>query len=1161
MPQGNEFVHLHLHSQYSLLDGTIKIDQLIKRVKELGMPAVAITDHGAMMGTIEFYEKAREAGIKPIIGSELYVAPGSRFTKSVEPGGEKAYHLIVLAETDEGYHNLLKLVSFGHVEGYYYKPRVDKELLRRYSKGLIGASACLQGEISKAFAEGGPAKAEVVLGEYKEIFGPGNFFLEIQDNGLEEQYRINEKLIALARKTDTPLIATNDAHYLHREDHKLHEILLCLQTGKTISDTKRMKFESTDFYVKSGEEFAKTFGEIAPDALANTVRIAERCNVTLTLGKPQIPDFPLPPGRTAKEELRAQAAKGLEQRLKERETYGPPLAEGELARYHERFEYELSVIEGMDFPGYFLIVADFLKYARDNGVPTGPGRGSAAGSLVAYCLRITEIDPLPYNLLFERFLNPERVSLPDIDCDFCKDKRERVIEYVKEKYGADHVSQIITFGTMKARAAIRDVARVLEIPYAQADIIAKLIPADLKMTIKKAREVEPKLNEMIAADPKIRDLFALAGDIEGLSRNAGTHAAGVVIADKPITEYSALYRNTKEEITTQLSGTDVEKVGLVKFDFLGLRTLTAIADTLKLVKEMRGVDIDINHIPIDDAPTYEMLQRKDTPGVFQCESSGFTELLGSLKPERFTHMVDMVALYRPGPLNSGMVTDYIEVRHGRKKPSYMFPELEPILKDTYGVIVYQEQVMQIAVAIGGFTMGQADVLRKAMGKKKVDVMAKQKEMFLQGAAAKKFEPKKAEALFDLMAQFAEYGFNKSHSAAYGFVAYQTAYLKAHYPVEFYCALMTSESGDTTKIIRYFNDAREHDIPILPPDVNESRAAFHPSGNGIRFGLSAIKGVGSSAIEAIAEARQESPFATVSDFMARVDLRRVNKSVLESLAKAGAFDSIDPDRGRLVDMIPSMIDAAQREAKRKESGQFALFGVSTPADSDKASSGKEKDAPAPEPLWTRKERLAHEKEALGFYITGHPLDAFAGEIELFANTSTAQIGELRSGAEVKVGGVINSVKEKLTKKGDKYAILTIEDREGIIEVLVWAETYKECIDACSSEEPIFLIGRVEKGENSTKLIAREIFRMENIRERLARSVHYRIDLESYQPELVQAFRKTLRRHAGEKRGYLHLVRNGEFEAVVQLPDSCSVNPSLELAKELRGLFNYDVLRLH
>jgi DNA polymerase-3 subunit alpha len=1156
---GPEFVHLHLHSQYSLLDGTIKIDQLIKKVADLGMHAVAITDHGAMMGTIEFYEKARKAGIKPIIGTELYVAPGSRFDRKIEPGADKAYHLIVLAETNEGYQNLLKLVSLAHVEGYYYKPRVDKESLRRLSAGLIGASACLQGEIAKALNEGTPEKAEAVLAEYKDIFGPGNFFIEIQDNGLEEQYRTNDKLIALARRTDTPLIATNDAHYLNREDHKLHEILLCLQTGKTIGDEKRMKFDSTDFYVKSADEFRKAFGEIAPDALANTVRIADRCNVTLTLGKPQIPDFPLPPGKTAREELREQAVDGLEQRLRERAVFGPPLAEGEEARYRARLEYELSVIEGMDFPGYFLIVADFLKYAREHGVPTGPGRGSAAGSLVAYSLRITEIDPLPYNLLFERFLNPERVSLPDIDCDFCKDKRELVIEYVKNKYGSDHVSQIITFGTLKAKAAIRDVARVLEIPYAQADAIAKLIPMDLKMTIRKAREVEPKLNEMIAADPKVKELFDLAADIEGLSRNAGTHAAGVVIADKPITEYSALYRNTKEDITTQLSMNDVEKVGLVKFDFLGLRTLTAISDTLKLVKEMRGIDVDINHIPLDDAMTYAMLQKKDTPGVFQCESGGFTELLGSLKPERFTHMVDMVALYRPGPLNSGMVTDYIEVRHGRKKPTYMFPELEPILKDTYGVIVYQEQVMQIAVAIGGFTMGEADVLRKAMGKKQVDMMAKQKEMFLQGAAAKKFDPKKAEALFDLMAQFAEYGFNKSHSAAYGFVAYQTAWLKAHYPVEFYCALMTSEAGDTTKIIRYFNDAREHDIPILPPDVNESRAEFHPSGNGIRFGLSAIKGVGSSAIEAISEGRQEAPFASIDDFMARVDLRRVNKSVLESLAKAGAFDSLDNDRGRLFDRIPSLIEEAQREAKRKESGQFALFGAAPSETGPKAK--KTAAAPASEPLWSRKERLAHEKEALGFYITGHPLDAFAGEIELFANTTTAQIGELRSGAEVKVGGVINSVRERLTKKGDKYAVLTIEDREGIVEVLVWAEAYKECGDACASEEPIFLIGRVEKGENSTKLIAREIFRMENIRERLARSVHYRIDLAASTPDQVAGFRKALRRHAGEKRGYLHLVREGDFEAVIQLPDSCSVNPSLELAKELRGLFNYDILRLH
>ncbi len=802
------FVHLHLHSQYSLLDGTIQFGPLIRRVRELGMPAVAVTDHGGMMGTVEFYEEAIRGGVTPIIGTEIYVAPGSREERRVAPTGEYAYHLILLAENETGYKNLLQLSSRAHTEGFYYKPRVDKELLRRYSEGLIATSACLQGEIPFTMGTEGEGRALEVLEEYKSIFSGGRFFLEIQDNGLPEQDRMNPRLIALARRTETPLVATNDCHYLNPGDARFQEILLCLQTGKTINDPTRMRFGSDQFYVKTAEDFDRAFGVSAPDALSNTLLIAERCRVKIELGVNKIPEFALPPGETSNDRLRKDAMEGFKERLEERR-----IREGDMPRemeeeYRRRLAYELSVIEKTGFSGYFLIVADFIKYAKRQGIPVGPGRGSAAGSLVAFCLRITEVDPIPYKLLFERFLNPERVSLPDIDCDFCKDRRDEVISYVQEKYGRENVAQLITFGTWKPRAAVRDVGRVLEMPYAEVDRIAKLIPADLKMTLENAPKAEPRLQEMIDADPKVADLFRYSREIEGRSRHAGTHASAVVIANRPITEYCPLYRQTTGEITTQYSMKPVESVGLVKFDFLGLRTLTAIHDTLHLLKEQRGIAIDLNTLPLTDKETYETLSRGDTAGVFQSESRGFTELIFRLKPDRFNHLIDMMALYRPGPLQSGMADDFVERRHGRKKVVYPVPQLEEILSDTYGVILYQEQVMEIAKALAGFTLGEADVLRKAMGKKDDALMEKQKAHFLEGARAKGIQEKKAAEIFELVRQFGGYGFNKSHSAAYALVAYQTAYLKTHHPVEFYSALMTSESGDTDKIIRYIAHSRE-----------------------------------------------------------------------------------------------------------------------------------------------------------------------------------------------------------------------------------------------------------------------------------------------------------------------------------------------------------------
>jgi DNA polymerase-3 subunit alpha len=1152
----NEFVHLHLHSQYSLLDGTIKIDDLVRKVGELRMPAVAVTDHGGMMGTIEFYEKATRAGIRPILGCEIYVAPGSRLDRKPMQGDERSYHMILLAESAAGYQNLIRLVSRAHVEGFYYKPRVDKEILREHAGGLIATSACLQGEIPRILAQEGRNAAAECVETYKDIFRDGRFFIEIQDNGLPEQNQANEELIRLAKTTGTPLVATNDCHYLERSGARVHDVLLCLQTGKTIHTEGRMRFASDQFYLKAPAEFEKAFGHSVPESLKNTLAIAERCSVKLDLGKNKIPAFQVPDGVKSEEEyLRHLTFEGLTRRFQEKARRGEKISAEEEKAYRKRLEYELSVIEQSGYSGYFLIVWDFIRHAKEMGIPVGPGRGSAAGSLVAFALRITEIDPIPYGLLFERFLNPERVSLPDVDCDFCKDRRDEVIAYIKERYGEANVTQIITFGTMKARAAVRDVGRVLEMPYAEVDRIAKLIPPDLGMTIDRAMQVEPRLKETIQENPKAAELFEYAKAIEGLSRHASTHAAGVVISNRPITEYVPLYRNSNGDITTQFSMKDIEKVGLVKFDVLGLRTLTAIHDTLRLLRQ-RGEALDLETIPLDDAETYEMLSRGDTPGVFQCESGGFTDLLVKLKPEKFAHLIHAVALYRPGPLQSGMVEDFIARRHGRKKTEYPFPEMEKILCDTYGVMVYQEQVMQIAVALAGFSMGEADVLRKAMGKKDTALMDKQKARFLKGAVAHGIPENKAQALFEQIAQFGEYGFNKSHSAAYAMVAYQTAYLKAHFPVEYFCALMTSESGDTAKILRYIGYCREKGIPILPPDANESRFAFFPSGKAIRFGLSAIKGVGEAAIQSIQEARGEEPFASAEDFLSRVDLHKVNKRALESLIKAGALDSLDPDRGRLFERLPSLMDAAQGEARRRESGQFNLFG----GGAGPSAPAKEKRREAADPLWSRAERLRAEKETLGFYITGHPLDAYAAEIGMFASVTSSGIGSVKSGSEIKIAGIIAAIKEKTTKRGEKMAILSLEDLEGIAEVVVFPETYKAIRDDLATQAPILLIGRVETDETSTKVIAGEICRMENVRERLAKSVHLQLRMDRMTARDIAELRATLAKHSGDKKGFLHLVREGEYETVVALPDAFGIAPSMELAVELKGRFGYDVLRL-
>ncbi len=923
----SHFVHLHLHSQYSLLDGAIKIADLIQRARDYRMPALAITDHGNMFGAIEFYLKAREAGIKPIIGCEVYVAPGSRFDKANARGSSEAsYHFILLCQNLTGYRNLCHLLSAGYREGFYYKPRIDWKLLAERNEGLIALTACLGGEIPTLIRLGRFDEARERTAAMAKIFDHGRLYLELQENHIPEQTPVNKGLIALSEELHLPLVATNDCHYLTREDAFAHEVLLCIQTGKTMDDPNRMRFQNNEFYVKTPAEMAELFKHV-PQALANTVQIAERCNLELDFKTYHFPQYEKPSGKSLDEVLEEMARAGLERRLGEIRKVRPDFSATSTQGYAERLELELTCIKQMGFPGYLLIVADFINWAKDHDIPVGPGRGSAAGSLVAYALRITDIDPMPYHLLFERFLNPERVSMPDIDVDFCIYGREKVIEYVREKYGSDNVAQIITFGTMQAKGVIRDVGRALNMPYGEVDKIAKLVPTVLNITLKDALQQEPKLRELVEKDPKVKELFSIALALEGLTRHASTHAAGVVVTPRPLPEYLPLYTDPKSGgQVTQYAMSYVEKIGLVKFDFLGLKNLTVIDNAVKLIRADKAPDLDTATLPYDDAEAYQLLQAGNTTGVFQLESSGMKELLVKLKPSCFEDIIAVCALYRPGPLGSGMVDDFIQRKHGKKKITYDFPQLEPILKDTYGVIVYQEQVMQIAQVLGGYSLGGADLLRRAMGKKKPEEMAKQKEIFLDGAKKNKLEPKKAEAVFDLMAKFAEYGFNKSHSAAYALIAYQTAYLKAHYPVEFMAALLTEDMENTDKVIKNISEVRAMGIEVLPPDINASNSSFAVHDRSIRFGLGAVKGVGAAALESIIDVRQEKKFHSLHDFCERVDLRKVNKKVVEALVKCGAFDSLNGHRAQYMAVLEEAMEMGQKMQREKAAGQESLFGA-------------------------------------------------------------------------------------------------------------------------------------------------------------------------------------------------------------------------------------------
>ena len=1136
----SRFVHLHVHSQYSLLDGAIRFEDLFERARQFKMDSLALTDHGNMFGAIEFYQKAIQRGIKPILGCEIYVAPKSRHEK--KPGGERPHHLTLLVRNRTGYHHLAQLVSLAHLEGFYYKPRVDKELLGRYGAGLFALSGCMKGEIALLIANNRMDGALDVARQYQQIFGE-RFFLEIQNNKVEGQERINEGMGEIGEKLGIPLVATNDCHYLRKEDARAHEVLLCIQTGKTLNDSDRMRLSSDEFYLKSANEMEALFPQY-PEALENTLRIAEQCNLELRFGEYKFPRFSPPEGKSLDLYLEELSRKGLQDRV--RHIPGPQ------DKYWTRLEKELEIIRSMGFAGYFLIVADFINFAKERDIPVGPGRGSAAGSLVAFALRITDIDPIRYGLLFERFLNPERISMPDVDVDFCMERRDEVIQYVTEKYGKDNVAQIITFGKMQAKAVVRDVGRALDMSYGEVDRIAKLIPNTLNITLQQALKQEPALREIQEKDERVRNLISVALSLEGLTRHASTHAAGVVISNKPLSEYLPLYRGQNGEVITQYSMKDVEKIGLIKFDFLGLKTLTVIRKAVEMVRRHRDPALTLESMDLADAETYQLLSLGATNGVFQLESAGMKELLVKLKPEAFEDIIALVALYRPGPLGSGMVDDFIKRKHGVEAVEYVLPQLEEVLGETYGVIVYQEQVMKIATLLADFRLEDADALRRAMGKKILAEMEKQREKFVQGARKKKINPEKAERIFELMAKFAEYGFNKSHSAAYALIAFQTAYLKAHYPVEFMAALLTSEVDTTDKIVKYIAECRDMKIEVLPPDVNESWRDFTIVGDRIRFGLAAIKNVGTGAIESILAEREEGGgYRSVFDFCRRVDLRRVNKRVLESLIKSGAFDSTGAPRARMMLALDDAVEWAQNFQKARASKQMGIFAQLE--DGDPGWSEQE-DLPEVEE-WPENQRLAFEKEAVGFYITSHPLARFEKEIKRHTRDDTVSILTRQNGSEVTICGVAGSVKEIQTRKGDRMAFLSLEDMKGFVEVILFPEVFQASLPHLKGDDPLVVRGILDMEDENPKIKATEVLPLSQSGETPVSKVHFILRSPGIARAQLMDLKRILLENPGDSAAVLHLIIPSQGETIIRLP--IKVDPSPSLLESIEATFGYPI----
>ncbi len=1149
----SDFVHLHLHSEFSLLDGACRIEELLDKCVELKMPAAAITEHGNMFSSVIFHDQARKRGINPILGCEVYVAPGDRRTKSGTPG-ETANHLVLLAETKEGWHNLIKLVSSGYTEGFYYKPRIDKELLAQHSRGLIGLSSCLKGEVATGIRTEQQRKAMEAAAAYRDILGQDNFFLEMQYQGIDEQKVVNVGLQPIAKELNLQLVATNDVHYLRNSDHKPHDILLCIGTGKMVNDTERLKYHGDQFYLKTAAEMAQVFGDF-PEAMANTVRIAERCNVDLSGTVNHLPNFDVPAGFTLDDYFEHVVRQGFEMRLARlKELALKGILKHTIDEYERRLTYEIEMIKQMKYPGYFLITWDFIRYAREKGIPVGPGRGSAAGSFVAYCLRITDVDPIEYDLIFERFLNPERVSLPDIDIDFCERRRGEVIDYVTQKYGRANVAQIITFGTMKARAVVRDVARVMDIPYADADRVAKAVPPALDMTLAKALEESPTLKDMQQKDDRIKELLEVAQRLEGMTRHASVHAAGVVIAPRPLTEFVPLYKSQKDEIVTQWSMKEVERVGLLKMDFLGLSTLTLIQDALDEIKRTEGITLDIDAIPLDDAKTFQLFSEGQTYGVFQFESSGMRELLRKAKPERLDDLIALNALYRPGPLKSGMVDDYVSRKQGKTEVKYELQQLAPILGDTYGVIAYQEQVMRIAAVLAGFTMGQSDMLRKAMGKKDPKVMAKQREAFMNGAKAKNVNEKKATKIFDLMEYFAGYGFNKSHSTTYAWVAYQTGYLKANFTRHFMAALLTIESANTDKLAMYLGECRELDVPILQPDVNKSELAFTVGPEGVRFGLCAVKNVGEGAVLSILAARKElGKIDSLFTLCEQADLRLVNKRVLESLVKAGALDSLVADaaadtrraRARLFNAIDRALEHGNRHQRDRDKGQNQLFGGT-------GEDGETTAVPLAEAAsWPEAQQLAGEKEALGFYMSGHPLDRWSEELKTFGAKRVADL--VASEPDVWASGIVAGLRPLKTKKGDRMAVFMLDDVGGAVEVVVFPETFGKCGSLIEADAMLLVRGKFEKDEESARIVATELLPIAALRERTTREVSIHLSVPPHGRPTFEALAEVLSRHRGDRKVFLELdVKGPEKPLRVRSEVAQRVKPTERLVIEVEQL---------
>ena len=1102
------------------------------------MPACAITDHGNMFGAIEFYDKATKRGIKPIIGCEIYVAPESRFDKTSHGIRGAAHHLVLLAKNLTGYTNLMEIVSLGYLEGFYYRPRVDKEVLTRCSKGLIALSACLKGEVAHFLLSDQKEQARKTAREYADIFGKDNFYLELQDNKLEEQTKLNAELIKLAGELDLPMVATSDVHYLEKTDARAHDALLCIQTQTTIDDPNRMKFQTDHMYFKSPEEMTETFKDV-PSAVTNTGKIADKCNLELDFTELHLPKFYAPDGEDNNIFFNRLVEGGIKNRY-------PQMTK----EIRARVDHELKIIKDLGYISYFLIVWDFINHAKEKGIPVGPGRGSAAGSIVSYALGITDLDPLKYGLIFERFLNPERVTMPDIDIDFCFERRNEVIDYVIEKYSKGNVAQIITFGTMMAKGVLRDVGRVMGMPYAEVDTIAKLVPNDIGITLERAMEIEPELRMRYEDDPIVKQLINTSMRLQGLNRHASTHAAGVVISDKPLQKRIPLFKTADEQITTGYAMNSLEKIGMLKMDFLGLKTLTVIDRTIKIVKRTRDIDVDINNIPLDDKDTFELLSRAETGGVFQLESSGMRDLLRKLGPEKFEDLIAILALYRPGPMGSGMLDDFIKRKQGQVEVKYDHPYLEPILKETYGIIVFQEQVMNIVSALGGFSMAEADNVRKIMSKKKTEALATVREKFLKGSQKKKVDVHTAEKIWDFIAHFAGYGFNKSHSAAYAMISYRTAYLKAKYPVEFMTALLASESNNTDKISDYINEAVRMGIEILPPDINESFKEFTVVGEDIRFGLSAVKNVGAGAAEAIIATRQvEGRFESLYDFTHKVDQRSVNRKVVESMIKCGAFDSTGIFRSQAMSILDKVLGMAANTNKDKSLGQMSFFDE---ADTDETFKEHFQDIPDI-PEWPEHELLSNEKEMLGFYITSHPLARFEKVINAYSTCKISELSNMTDGQEILIGGIINKAKITVTrKKGEKMAIVSLEDLDSFIEVLVFPRAYRKAPELVKEDNLVYIHGKLNRQEESPKIIAEDIIPLEKVKEKFTKSVLIKMSTLGLEESMMRRVKRAIEKYKGSTPVYIDMISPEGRKIRMAMDQQLFVQPSDELVEEIEGI---------